>query len=234
MLSDLASAAKEISCVIAGASITNQLGGTGTVNVQGEMVQHLDARADQIITDHLEKGGNCAGVVSEEKENILPFGSDAAMQSQYIVLFDPLDGSSNIAAQLSIGSIFSIYQRQSPEGVLCDEPDFLQPGKQQISAGYVLYGCATLFVYAYGGVVNGFTLDPTSGEFRLSHERIRCPVKGTIYSVNHGYFSQYSRKVQVYINSCGHPDESGGCSQHYVGSMVADVHRTLLQGGIFL
>ncbi len=235
LLNDLAGAAVEIDAGIAGAGLSGRLGGTGLLNIQGEQVQYLDALADRVFTSHLERGGNCAGIVSEERDEILAFEGESAERSRYVVLFDPLDGSSNIAVHLSIGTIFSIYRRQSGRGTPCTETDFLQPGNRQAAAGYILYGCATVLVYAYEGEVTGFTLDRTTGTFRLTHPHIRCPQRGTVYSVNQGYFHQYSQDIQQYISACGQPPGGKtGCSQRYAGSLVADIHRILLQGGVFL
>jgi fructose-1,6-bisphosphatase I len=153
-----------------------------------------------------------------------------------VVLFDPLDGSGNIDVNVSIGTIFSIYRRLSPLGSPCTKEDFLQPGNKQVAAGYMIYGSSTMMVYATKRGVNGFTLDPSIGEFSLSHPDIKCPPSGKIYSVNHGNFFQYDEGVREYINVCQKKDKSNGgpYTQRYIGSMVADVHRNLIKGGIFM
>jgi len=152
------------------------------------------------------------------------------------VLFDPLDGSGNIDVNVSIGTIFGVYRRVSPLGKPCTKEDFLQPGKNQVAAGYVVYGSSTMFVYATRRGVNGFTLDPSIGEFTMSHPNITCPPSGKFYSVNHGNFFQYNEGVRKYIDGCQRKTkENGGpYTQRYIGSMVADVHRNLIKGGIFM
>lgn len=235
LLITISETAKTLSRRITTAGLTGMLGSTGTENIQGEDVQHLDAFADHQFTFALQQGTHCAGIAGEEKEHIIPFEEQKAMNSSYVVMFDPLDGSSNISTHLPVGTIFGIYRRKTQKGKPCNLTDFLQPGHRQVAAGYILYGCATVFVYTNGKEVNGFTLDDASGQFLLSHPRIQCPQTGTVYSVNHGYFRQYDRNMQRYITTCAQPpDGRHGCSQRYVGSMVADVHQVLLKGGIFL
>jgi fructose-1,6-bisphosphatase I len=151
-------------------------------------------------------------------------------------LYDPLDGSGNIDVNVSIGTIFSVYRRVSEKGTIATQKDFLQPGRNQVAAGYIVYGSSTMLVYATRRGVNGFTLDPSIGEFCLSHPNIKCPEFGKIYSVNHGNFFQYEAAVQKYINICQkkNKDTGGPYTQRYIGSMVADVHRNLIKGGIFM
>ena len=183
----------------------------------------------------LKHGISCAGIGSEEMDEIEVFDDEVSNQSKYVCLFDPLDGSSNIDVNVSIGTIFSIYRRISPLGQPCTLEDFLQPGNKQVAAGYVIYGSSTMLVYATRRGVNGFTLDQSIGEFCLSHPDIKCPPNGKIYSVNHGNFFQYSEGVRKYINTCQYKNKTNGgpYTQRYIGSMVADVHRNIIKGGIF-
>jgi len=195
----------------------------------------MDIYANNQLIGVLKHGISCAGIGSEEMDEIEVFDDEISNQSKYVCLFDPLDGSSNIDVNVSIGTIFAIYKRVSPLGSPCTIEDFLQPGNRQVAAGYVIYGSSTMLVYATRRGVNGFTLDPQIGEFTLSHPDIKCPPTGKIYSVNHGNFFQYSEGVRNYINICQKKDKSNGgpYTQRYIGSMVADVHRNLIKGGIF-
>ena len=181
----------------------------------------------------VREGPPCA---SEELDDYVAFDDDISMNSKYVCLFDPLDGSGNIDVNVSIGTIFSIYRRVSEKGTPVVREDFLQKGRNQVAAGYIVYGSSTMLVYATKRGVNGFTLDPSIGEFCLSHPDIKCPDCGRIYSVNHGNFFQYEERVQSYIQACQNKTkETGGpYTQRYIGSMVADVHRNLIKGGIFM
>jgi fructose-1,6-bisphosphatase I len=158
------------------------------------------------------------------------------MNSKYVCLFDPLDGSGNIDVNVSIGTIFSVFRRVTPKGTPVTKEDFLQPGRKQVAAGYIVYGSSTMLVYATRRGVNGFTLDPSIGEFCLSHPNLKCPEDGKIYSVNHGNFFVYEEKVRDYINICQKKNKTNGgpYTQRYIGSMVSDVHRNLIKGGIFM
>ncbi|MDE3143266.1 MAG: class 1 fructose-bisphosphatase, partial [Bacteroidota bacterium] len=173
---------------------------------------------------------------SEEFDDIVVFDDEVSNNSKYVVLFDPLDGSSNIDVNISIGTIFGVYRRVSKLGEPCTIDDFLQTGNRQIAAGYVVYGSSTMLVYATRRGVNGFTLDPAIGEFCLSHADIKFPESGKIYSVNHGNFFQYDEGVRNYITICQKKGKTNGgpYTQRYIGSMVADVHRNLIKGGIFM
>jgi fructose-1,6-bisphosphatase I len=225
LLRDLGLAAKRV----------NVLGDTGSINVQGEEVKKMDEFANDHFMGVLRHGISCAGIASEELDDIVVFDDPTSNNSKYICMFDPLDGSSNIDVNVSIGTIFSIYKRVSPLGSPAKKEDFLQPGKQQVAAGYIIYGSSTIFVYATKISVNGFTLDPSIGEYTLSHPDIKCPETGRIYSVNHGNYFQYEEGVQNYIQACQMKNKSNGgpYTQRYIGSMVADVHRNLIKGGIF-
>jgi fructose-1,6-bisphosphatase I len=235
LLRDIALAAKRVNVEVNKAGLVDILGDHGTTNVQGEEVKKLDIFANNQLIGVLKHGISCAGIGSEEMDEIEVFDDEISNQSKYVCLFDPLDGSSNIDVNVSIGTIFSIYKRVSPLGEPCKLEDFLQPGNKQVAAGYVIYGSSTMLVYATRRGVNGFTLDPSIGEFTLSHPDIKCPPNGRIYSVNHGNFFQYSKGVQDYIHACQAKDKTNGgpYTQRYIGSMVADVHRNIIKGGIF-
>ncbi len=236
LLRDIGLAAKRINVEVNKAGLVDILGDTGSINVQGEDVKKLDIYANNQFMGVLKHGISCAGVGSEELDDLVVFDDEVSNNSKYVVLFDPLDGSSNIDVNISIGTIFGVYRRVSELGKPCTEEDFLQPGVRQVAAGYVVYGSSTMLVYATRRGVNGFTLDPAIGEFCLSHPDIKCPPSGKLYSVNHGNFFQYEEGLRNYINACQRKDKTNGgpYSQRYVGSMVADVHRNLIKGGIFL
>lgn len=236
LLRDIGLAAKRINVEVNKAGLVDILGDYGSVNVQGEEVKKLDVFANNQMMGVLRHGISCAGIGSEEMDDIVVFDDEVSNQSKYVVLFDPLDGSGNIDVNVSIGTIFSVYRRVSELGKPCTKEDFLQPGIRQIAAGYVIYGSSTMLVYATRRGVNGFTLDPSIGEFCLSHPDIKTPEFGKIYSVNHGNFFQYDEGVRKYINLCQQKNkENGGpYTQRYIGSMVSDVHRNLIKGGIFM
>ncbi len=212
------------------------LGETGEVNVQGEEVKKMDVFANNQLIGVLKHGVSCAGIGSEEMDDIVVFDDELSNQSKYVVMFDPLDGSANIDTNISIGTIFGVYRRKTALGQPCDKHDFLQPGVAQVAAGYIVYGSSTMLVYATRRGVNGFTLDTSIGEFCLSHPDIQCPDDGKIYSVNHGNFFKYDKRVQDYIQCCQQKTEKDGgpYTNRYIGSMVADLHRTLIKGGIFI
>jgi fructose-1,6-bisphosphatase I len=236
LLRDIGLAAKRVNVEVNKAGLVDILGDAGSVNVQGEDVKKLDIYANNPFVGVLQRGVSCAGIASEELDDFLPFDDDASRNSKYVCLFDPLDGSGNIDVNVSIGTIFSIYRRVTPKGTPVTLEDFLQPGNQQVAAGYIVYGSSTMLVYGTKRGVNGFTLDPSIGEFCLSHPDIKCPEKGKIYSVNHGNFFQYNEGVKKYINGCQNKtkDTGGPYTQRYIGSMVADVHRNLIKGGLFM
>ena len=236
LLRDLALAFKIINREVMQAGLVDALGATGERNVQGEIVQKLDAFADTVIYRAMDHGGHLCGMASEENANILPIPKEYPL-GKYVLLFDPLDGSSNIDVNVSIGTIFSILRRVTPEGTPGTLQDFLQPGYKQIAAGYTIYGPSTMLVYTAGRGVYGFTYDPSVGEFLLSHDDIHIPEHGTIYSVNEGNYNKWDSRIQQYIDWAKRdvPEENKKAySLRYIGSMVADVHRTLLYGGVFL
>jgi fructose-1,6-bisphosphatase I len=236
LLRDIGLAAKRINVEVNKAGLVDILGDDGSVNVQGEDVKKLDVFANSQMVGVLHHGISCAGIGSEELEDIVVFDDEVSNRSKYVVMFDPLDGSTNIDTNASIGTIFGVYRRVSNLGEPCTKEDFLQPGTKQVAAGYIVYGSSTILVYATRRGVNGFTLDPSIGEFCLSHPDIKCPLAGKIYSVNHGNFFLYNIPVKKYIDSCQRKTkENGGpYTQRYIGSMVADLHRTLIKGGIFM
>ncbi|GAO44462.1 class 1 fructose-bisphosphatase [Flavihumibacter petaseus] len=236
LLRDIGLAVKRINVEVNKAGLVDILGAYGSENIQGEQVMKLDVFANNQLTGVLRHGISCAGIGSEEMDDVVIFDDEVSNQSKYVVLFDPLDGSSNIDVNVSIGTIFSVYRRISPIGTPCVREDFIQPGTKQVAAGYVIYGSSTMLVYATRRGVNGFTLDPSIGEFCLSHPDMKCPQQGKIYSVNHGNFFRFEEGVRQYITACQEKDSRNGgpYTQRYIGSMVSDIHRNLIKGGIFL
>ena len=236
LLRDISLAAKHINVEVNKAGLVDIVGDTGTINVQGEQVKKLDMYANNQMVAVLKRGISCAGIVSEELEDVVVFDDEMSCKSKYIVAFDPLDGSSNIDNCISIGTIFGIYLRKSAPGKPCNEDDFKLQGKNMVSAGYVIYGSSTMFVFATKRSVNGFTLDPSIGEFFLSHPNIKCPENGQIYSVNHGNYYHYSPGLQKYLDHIlqKNKETEGTYTQRHVASMVADLHRNLIKGGVFL
>lgn len=233
LLRDIGLAAKIISREVNKAGITNILGVDGSKNVHGESVKRLDLFADQQLISSLDRSMITCMVISEENDGIVRLNSEGG---KYIVYLDPLDGSSNIDVNVSIGSIFSIYMRQPRYENNLVEEDSLQPGTRQVAAGYVLYGSSTILAYTTGMGVSVFTLDPSIGEFILSDDDIRIPDKGTIYSINEGSYNSWTLGLKKYIKYCQEEDPDTGrpYTTRYIGSMVADLHRTLITGGIFI
>lgn len=236
LLRDIGLASKRVNVEVNKAGLVDILGDAGSINVQGEEVKKLDIYANNQFVGVLRHGISCAGIGSEELDDIMVFDDEISNNSKYVCLFDPLDGSANIDVNVSIGTIFSVFRRVTPVGTPVTIEDFLQQGIKQVAAGYVIYGSSTILVYATRRGVNGFTLDPSIGEYTLSHPNIQCPPTGKIYSVNHGNFFQYDEKVRGYINECQRKNSSNGgpYTQRYIGSMVSDVHRNLIKGGIFM
>ncbi|HEY6194669.1 MAG TPA: class 1 fructose-bisphosphatase [Candidatus Eisenbacteria bacterium] len=234
LLLDIALAAKMINKAVVRAGLVDVLGETGAINVQGERVQRLDVFAHETIMRVLGSTGQLAVIASEEDEDIVQV-TDGTPIGRYVVNFDPLDGSSNIDANVNIGTIFSILPRLTRTGRGTHE-DVLQAGRRQLCAGYVLYGSSTMLVYTTGDGVHGFTFEPSIGEFLLSHPNIRTPRRGRIYSVNEGNYAHWSEGVKRYVDWLKYDDKATGrpYSARYVGSLVADFHRNLLYGGIYL
>jgi fructose-1,6-bisphosphatase I len=236
LLRDIALAAKRVNVEVNKAGLEDILGETGRSNIQGEWVRKLDDYANDEFMAVLRRGISCAGMASEELDDFACFDEDLCNQSKYVVVLDPLDGSSNIDVNISIGTIFGVYCRISETGSPCRSDDFLQKGRNLIAAGYIIYGSSTMLVYATRRGVNGFTLDPSIGEFTISHPDIKCPLTGTVYSVNQGNYHAYNDRVRQYIDDCQLRPTTGALpfSLRYTGTMVADMHRNLLNGGIFL
>ncbi len=236
LLRDIGLASKRVNVEVNKAGLVDILGDAGTINVQGEDVKKLDIFANNQFMGVLKHGISCGGIASEELDEFCAFDDPVSNNSKYVCLFDPLDGSGNIDTNVSIGTIFSVYRRVTEKGTPVTEQDFLQSGRNQVAAGYIVYGSSTMMVYATRRGVNGFTLDPSIGEFTMSHSNIKCPDFGKIYSVNHGNFFQYEEGVKKYITNCQKKDKTNGgpYTQRYIGSMVADVHRNLIKGGIFM
>ncbi len=230
LLRDIGVAAKIVNREVNKAGLVNILGVADRENVSGDVVQKLDLYANEKLIECLRNSGECCGVASEENEDFIPIPPVDGKQSKYVVVMDPLDGSSNIDVNVSVGTIFGIYRRKSDPAGPCTLEDFLQKGSDLVAAGYVLYGTSTLLVYSTGRGVNGFTLDPTIGEFCLSHQNIQIPEEGKYYSVNQGYYLKFDVEMRRYIDQCSDLN----LRLRYIGSMVSDIHRILFQGGIFL
>jgi fructose-1,6-bisphosphatase I len=232
LLYDIALAGKMIASQMSRAGLAQILGKTGDTNIQGEQVMKLDRLADETIYMLNDHTGRLAAMASEEHEEIIAIPSKYPL-GKYVLLFDPLDGSSNIDFNVGVGTIFAIYHRVTQDGPGTIE-DCLQSGRNLVAAGYIVYGASTMFVYTTGHGVHGFTLDPSIGEFLLSHENIRMPDLPTYYSVNQGYFTRWSPGIQKYTQHLQDMTNiSRAISMRYVGSLVVDFHRTLLSGGIF-
>src|SRR4030095_10537323 len=235
LLRDIGFAAKIVNREVNKAGLVDILGTTGINNTTGDEVKKLDMFANEQFMSALQVSGECCGVASEELESFLPVSAENAVNAKYVVTLDPLDGSSNIDVNVAIGTIFSIYRRPSFFGN-CTLEDFLQKGSRQVASGYIIYGSSTMMVYTTGNGVNGFTLDPSIGEFCLSHPGIKMPETGKIYSVNQGNFLKFEQPVKEYITYCQSEDKSTNrpYSLRYIGSLVGDMHRNLMYGGIFM
>lgn len=235
LLRDIGIAAKIVNREVNKAGLADILGEAGTTNVQGEGQKKLDVYANEQFISALKHGGECCIVVSEENDECVHIESEVSRDAKYIVAMDPLDGSSNIDVNVAVGTIFSIYHRKSTDGKATME-DVLQRGTEQVAAGYVIYGSSTMLVYTTGKGVNGFTLDPSIGEFCLSHPDMQIPKEGIIYSINEGYYTHFPDGVKKYIKYCQVEDKKTKqpYTSRYIGSMVADIHRNLIKGGIFI
>ncbi|MET6991217.1 class 1 fructose-bisphosphatase [Sediminicola arcticus] len=228
-------AAKVVSHEVNKAGLVDILGAAGDTNIQGEDQQKLDVLANEKFIQALKNREIVCGIASEEEDDFISVNSnDKQNQNKYVVLIDPLDGSSNIDVNVSVGTIFSIYHRITPVGTPVTIDDFLQPGKNQVAAGYIVYGTSTMLVYTTGNGVNGFTLNPAIGTFYLSHPKMEFPEIGKIYSVNEGNYIHFPQGVKDYIKYCQKEEEDRPYTSRYIGSLVSDFHRNMIKGGIYM
>lgn len=237
ILSSIRLVAKVIHRDINKAGLTNNIiGNSGVENVQGEAQMKLDLFAHNTMKQALMSREEVAGFASEEEENFIAFDTELGRNAKYVILTDPLDGSSNIDVNVSVGTIFSIYRRVSPVGTPVTLEDFMQPGNRQVAAGYIVYGSSTMLVYTTGNGVNGFTYDPSLGVFCLSHENIQIPKTGKIYSINEGQYLKFPVGVKKYLKYCQEEDKETQrpYTSRYIGSLVSDFHRNMLKGGIYI
>ena len=237
ILSSIRLVAKVIHRDINKAGLTNNIiGNSGVENVQGEAQMKLDLFAHNTMKQALMSREEVAGFASEEEENFIAFDTERGRNAKYVILTDPLDGSSNIDVNVAVGTIFSIYRRVSPIGTPVTLEDFMQPGNRQVAAGYIVYGSSTMLVYTTGNGVNGFTYDPSLGVFCLSHENIKIPQTGKIYSINEGQYLKFPMGVKKYLKYCQEEDKETQrpYTSRYIGSLVSDFHRNMLKGGIYI
>lgn len=235
LINSIRLAAKVVNHEVNKAGLVDILGDAGRENVQGEEQKKLDVFANEVFIQALANREIVCGIASEENEDFISIsGKDKSNKNHYVVLIDPLDGSSNIDVNVSVGTIFSVYRRVTPVGTPVCLEDFLQPGHCQVAAGYVIYGSSTMLVYTTGHGVNGFTLNPAIGTFYLSHPELRFPEKGRIYSVNEGNYVHFPQGVKNYIKFCQQEVDDRPYTSRYIGSLVSDMHRNMLKGGIYL
>ncbi|MCF7567365.1 class 1 fructose-bisphosphatase [Sabulilitoribacter arenilitoris] len=235
LLNSIRLAAKVVNHEVNKAGLVDIIGAVGDTNIQGEDQQKLDVYANDKFIQTLTKRNIVCGIASEEEDDFIAINSqDENHQNKYVVLIDPLDGSSNIDVNVSVGTIFSIYRRVTPVGTPVHLKDFLQKGSEQVAAGYVVYGTSTMLVYTTGDGVNGFTLNPAIGSFYLSHPDMQFPEDGTIYSVNEGNYIHFPQGIKDYIKYCQKEEEDRPYTSRYIGSLVSDFHRNMIKGGIYL
>jgi len=236
LLSAIKLASKIVNREINKAGLVDITGASGVENIQGEQQQKLDIYANEVFKNALIARGEVCGIASEEEDDYVFFDNPNCRNAKYVVLMDPLDGSSNIDVNVSVGTIFSIYRRISPSDGPVKQEDFLQVGRKQVAAGYVIYGSSTMLVFTTGNGVHGFTYDPSIGMFCLSHEAMTIPKTGKIYSINEGNYIKFPLGVKKYLKYCQENDESTNrpYTSRYIGSLVADFHRNLLKGGIYI
>ena len=228
-------AAKVVNYKVNKAGLVDIVGAAGEQNVQGEDQQKLDVYANEVFIQTLINREIVCGIASEENDDFITVaGSDSNHNSKYVVLMDPLDGSSNIDVNVSVGTIFSVFRRKTAVGTPVKMEDFLQPGTQQVAAGYVIYGTSTMLVYTTGHGVNGFTLNPAIGTFYLSHPNMKFPENGNIYSVNEGNYIHFPQGVKDYIKYCQLEEGDRPYTSRYIGSLVSDFHRNMIKGGIYI
>ena len=235
LINSIRLAAKVVNHQVNKAGLVDILGNAGDTNIQGEDQQKLDVIANDAFINTLKNREIVCGIASEENDDFITIkGHQEDHKNKYVVLIDPLDGSSNIDVNVSVGTIFSVYRRVTPTGTPVTLTDFLQPGHQQVAAGYIIYGTSTMLVYTTGHGVNGFTLNPAIGTFYLSHPNMQFPEKGRIYSVNEGNYIHFPQGVKDYIKYCQEEEEDRPYTSRYIGSLVSDIHRNMIKGGIYM
>ena len=235
LINSIRLAAKVVNHEVNKAGLVDIIGAVGDTNIQGEDQQKLDVYANEKFIQTLTKRNIVCGIASEEEDHFISINSqDENNQNKYVVLIDPLDGSSNIDVNVSVGTIFSIYRRVTPIGTPVQLEDFLQKGSQQVAAGYVIYGTSTMLVYTTGDGVNGFTLNPAIGTFYLSHPDMQFPEDGKIYSVNEGNYIHFPQGIKDYIKYCQEEEGDRPYTSRYIGSLVSDFHRNMIKGGIYI
>jgi len=235
LINSIRLAAKVVNHEVNKAGLVDILGTAGETNVQGEDQQKLDVYANDVFIKTLINREIVCGIASEEEDDFITVvGKNKKNDNNYIVLIDPLDGSSNIDVNVSVGTIFSIYRRITPEGSPVTTKDFLQPGNKQVAAGYIVYGTSTMIVYSTGHGVNGFTLNPAIGTYYLSHPNMQFPEDGAIYSVNEGNYVHFPQGVKDYIKYCQKEEQDRPYTSRYIGSLVSDFHRNMIKGGIYM
>ncbi len=235
LLSSIKLASKVVNHEVNKAGLVDILGAAGETNIQGEDQQKLDVYANDVFMKTLVNREIVCGIASEEEDDFVVIeGKNRSHDNKYIVLIDPLDGSSNVDVNVSVGTIFSIYRRVTPIGTPVSSEDFLQPGNLQVAAGYVVYGTSTMLVYSTGFGVNGFTLNPAMGTFYLSHPNMTFPDDGNIYSINEGYYVHFPQGVKDYLKYCQEEEGNRPYSARYIGSLVSDFHRNMIKGGIYM
>ena len=235
LINSIRLAAKVVNHEVNKAGLVDIIGSTGEQNIQSEKQQKLDVYANEKFINTLINRNIVCGIASEEEETFISINSnDKNNQNKYVVLIDPLDGSSNIDVNVSVGTIFSIYRRKSKIGAEVSIDDFLQSGRFQVAAGYIIYGTSTMLFYTTGKGVNGFTLNPAIGTFYHSHSNVQIPKNGNIYSINEGNYLQFPDYVKKYIKFCQEEEDERPFTSRYIGSLVSDFHRNMIKGGIFL
>jgi len=235
LINSIRLAAKMVNHEVNKAGLVDITGSAGEINTQGEDQQKLDVFANNVFIQTLTNREIVCGIASEENEDFITIaGSNSDHKNKYVVLIDPLDGSSNIDVNVSVGTIFSIYRRVTPLGTPVRVEDFLQPGNLQVAAGYIVYGTSTMLVYTTGHGVNGFTLNPALGTYYLSHPNMRFPEEGNIYSVNEGNYVHFPQGIKDYIKYCQEEEGNRPYTSRYIGSLVSDIHRNMIKGGIYM
>ena len=235
LISSIRIASKIVNREVNKAGIANIIGQVGNQNIQGEEQQKLDVLANEIFINALSQREVVCGIASEENDDFIEIKSGENTElSKYVVLLDPLDGSSNIDVNVSVGIIFSIYRRITPAGTRVQIQDFLQKGIHQVAAGYIVYGSSTMLVYTTGNGVNGFTLDPSIGTYYLSHPNMKFPINGKIYSINEGNYIKFPQGIKDYIKFCQKEEDDRPYISRYIGSLVADFHRNMIKGGVYM